>query len=201
MKSFMSAALQNAKAPNGATECNSCNGDVVRTTGQESNQPTATEEKPAPTQPPQNSAEKAVVVMQGPLGTAITEALNKSLSKKNNQSPVQVPGVANESFAINYVQANGQINDPKNFIAKVTKAVGLLPAVSNEPTVINTLIDCASKVDDVDFIMVNKVEADPSVPMQKSIITAMNSDGTPGMEDIAIESMQVIVTYRKVAKG
>lgn len=210
MKSFMSAALQDTTAPTGATECNTCNGGVVRTTGQESNGPTPAapdNKQPQATSPTQEPSsvpekEKAVVVMQGPLGTAITEALNKSLAKSAVQSPIQLPTSANESFALNYVQANGQINNPKTFVAKVNKAVGLVPATDEAPTVINTLLDCASKVDDIEFIMVGKVDESPSesqVP-QKSVIQAYNEDGTPAMEEYAIESVQVVVTYRQLRK-
>lgn len=195
MKTFMSAALQETepkqnKPVKGATECNSCNGGAVHTAGQESVEAAAPEAEKAP---------GPVVVMQGPLGTAITEALNKSLAKKTLQSPVQVPGIGTESFAINHVQANGQIADVGGFVSKITKSVGLVPATDSEPTTINTLIDCASKVDDIEFIMVNTVESAPSdsqVP-QKSHINLFGPGVTPGMEEIAIESVHVVVKYRK----
>lgn len=194
MKSFMSAALQETAD---ATECNSCNGGAVRTTGQESVQ--ASEPgKEQPATPEQKDA--PVVVMQGPLGTAITEALNKSLSKKSLQAPVQIGGTAaTESFAINHIQANGQINDVPNFIARISKSVGLVPAVDDEPTVVNTIIDAISKVDDVEFLMVGKVETDPSAPRmpEKTLIHVTQSDGTPSLEEYAVESVQVIVNYRQ----
>lgn len=210
MKSFMSVTHNQTAPVKDASECNSCNGGVVRTTGQESNTPavsTTTSSKDTTStnvQPTEDQAKKAVVVMQGPLGTAITEALNKSLSKSNNGSPVQVPQVANEalgneSFALNHVQANGQINNPKLFISKISKAVGLVPVISDEATTINTLIDCASKVDDIEFLMVNKVEPAASQPIvpQKSIIQALPIEGQTALEEIAIESIQVVVTYSK----
>lgn len=200
MKSFMSAALQNTEVPKTATECNSCNTNVVKTTGQESNQP-APNEAPVETSKPAPSPEvqKAVVVMQGPLGAAITESLNKALSKKNNQSPVQIPSVGTESLIHNHVQANGQIKDPKTFVAKINKSVGLLPSVTEDNTLINTFVDCASKVNDIEFVMVGKVEEDANssqVP-QKSMIYTTNSDGTPSLEEYAVESVQVVVTYSK----
>jgi hypothetical protein len=205
MKSFMSSALQDtAPKNNGATECNTCDGGAVRTAGQESAEPAAAPKeeaaKPAPT-PEQK--ENAVVVMQGPLGSVITEALNKSLSKKTNQAAIQIPTPGNESFAYNYVQANGQINDAPMFLEKISKSVGLVPKAGDEPTVINTLLDAVSKVDDVDFILVGKVEADPNpskVP-QKSIIHQVGVDGTVANEELAIESVQVVVTYSKRPKG
>lgn len=204
MKSFMSATLQDTATPNGATECNTCNGGAVRTAGQESVEaaPVAPAKEPtaAPAQA-QASAEKpenAVVVMQGPLGAAITEALNKSLSKKALVSPVQVPAV--ESLALNHVQANGQIQDVPTFLSKISKSVGLVPATDNEPTAINTLLDCASKVDDLEFIMVEKVEENPSashVP-QKRIVQLVGSNGGNYVDQVAIESIQVVVNYRKL---
>lgn len=202
MKSFMSAALQDTKTPNGATECNTCNGGAVRTAGQESTEaaiPPAKEPNAAPAPAPQ-AAENAVVVMQGPLGTAITEALNKTLSKKALVSPVQVPNVATESLALQHVQANGQIKDVPTFLSKISKSVGLVPAVDNEPTAINTLLDCAAKVDDLEFIMVEKVESDPSAPQvpQKSVVHIVGVDGAPGDQKVAIESIQVVVNYRKL---
>lgn len=199
----MSAALQDTTPANGATECNTCDGGAVRTAGQESAQPAATDKKPDAA-PVAAQPEGAVVVMQGPLGTAITEALNKSLSKKAAISPIQVPGTpATEAYGLDHVQANGQIKDPGTFITKVTKAVGLMPPVDNEPTAINTLLDAASKVNDIDFIMVGMVDTDPSAPFmpQKSIIHAVNADGCAALEEIAIESVQVVVTYRKRTKG
>ena len=197
----MSAALQDTEAPKGsnpkgATECNSCNGGAVTTTGQESTE-AATAAPAAPKQ--EELTEKNAVVMQGPLGTAITEALNKSLSKKALIAPVQA---ATESF-INNVQANGQVKDTPTDpagVARISKAVGLVPATDDAPTTINTLLDCAAKVDDIEFIMVNKVEPDPSpatVP-QKSILQIYGADGIPANESIAIESVQVVVTYKKL---
>jgi hypothetical protein len=200
MKSFMSAALQNT-APSGDPDRNQNDSGAVAAAGKEA----------APANQPQNAAntdvaakpEGAVVVMQGPLGSAITEALNKSLSKKAAAGAVQVPTAATESYSSDYVQANGQIKDPLTFVSKISKAVGLVPATDNESTAINTLLDCASKVDDIDFIMVGKVDTDPSTPFmpQKNIIHVMNADGTAAMEEIAIESVQVVVTYSKRPKG
>lgn len=201
MKSFMSAALQETKTPetkNGATECNSCDGGVVRTTGQESTVAAPGTPEAAKTPVPQGA--NAVVVMQGPLGTAITEALNKSLSKKVMTASVQVPAAATESLSTEYVQANGQINNVPVFLSKISKAVGLVPATDDKSTAVNTLLDCASKVDDIEFIMVGKIEEDPSAPQvpQKSILHIVNVDGTPTSGKIAIESIQVIVNYRKI---
>lgn len=203
MKSFMSALVQDTVVPKSATECGSCNTNVVKTTGQESNQPVATEPEQSSKPPVAPEVQKAVVVMQGPLGLAITESLNKALSKKNNQSPVQVPSVGAESFSFNHIQANGQIKDPQTFIAKVNKSVGLLPPVGEDTTMINTFVDCASKVNDVEFVMVGKVESDPSVAHmpQKSMIHVTNTDGTPSLEEYAVESVQVVVTYSKRTKG
>lgn len=205
MKSFMSSALQETKPTNGATECNTCNGGAVRTAGQESAQPAAQKEAAAEKQaaPTQEQKENAVVVMQGPLGSVITEALNKSLSKKTSQAAIQVPTSANESIVESFVQANGQINQPKEFISRVSKSVGLVPRTDNKPTVVNTMLDAASKVDDIEFLVVEKVDADansPQVP-QKSIIQILGEDGNPANEEIAIESVQVVVTYSKRPKG
>lgn len=205
MKSFMSSALQETKPTNGATECNTCNGGAVRTAGQESAEPASASKEEAGTKPAPTKEQKenAVVVMQGPLGSVITEALNKSLSKKANQAPVQVPSSANESIVESFVQANGQINQPKEFISRVSKSVGLVPRTDNKPTVVNTMLDAASKVDDVEFLVVEKVDADPYSPQvsQKSIIQILGADGVPGNEEIAIESVQVVVTYSKRPKG
>lgn len=193
----MSAALNETVPPSkpaaASTECNSCNGGAVRTTGQESTDtPAAVVPTPEANQP--------VVVMQGPLGVAITEALNITQSKKNLGSPVQVPSVGNESFPINHIQANGQIADVNGFVSRITKSVGLVPAIDNEPTTINTLIDCASKVDDIEFIMVNTVESEPSqarVPQKSYAEIMAPGAGNPALEEIAIESVQVVVKYRK----
>lgn len=202
MKTFMSASLDETTPPKSATECNTCSGNgsgAVRTAGQESAEP-APAQKQEPAQD-QQKKENAVVVMQGPLGSVITEALNKELSKKSTTSPVQIPTPGNEGYQ-DYVQANGQIKNPPELVARVTKAVGLVPKTDEAPTAINTLLDCASKVEDIDFIMVGKVESDPNpsqVP-QKSILHIVNVDGVPANEEIAIESVQVVVTYTKRPK-
>lgn len=197
----MSAALQESSKVNGATECNTCSGGAVRAAGQESVEPSGTTEKTE--QQPVTENKDQVVVMQGPLGTAITEALQKSLSKKALQSSVQVPGVAMEDHASDYIQANGQINNSSGFITRISKAVGLVPATDETPTAVNTLLDCASKVEDIEFILVNKIESSPSessVP-QKSMIHEISLPGRPGLESLAIESVQVVVTYRKCVKN
>lgn len=192
MKSFMSAALQDTAAPNGSTPSVPNNSAAVP-----ANVPVPSE--PAIQEVPK-TGENAVVVMQGPLGSVITEALNKSLSKAVLASPVQVPAAATESLTTQFVQANGQINNAPEFLNRISKSVGLVPATDEAPTAINTLLDCASKVDDIEFIMVGKVDSDPNpsqVP-QKSILHIVNVDGTPRGEQIAIESVQVVVNYRKI---
>jgi hypothetical protein len=201
MKSFMSAALQNTeptKSIKPAAECSDCGNTKATATagGLESTE----QQAPATDKPAAPQQESAVVVMQGPLGTAITEALNKSLSKKNLSEPVQVPGVATESLTTEYVQANGQINNPTQLFAKISKAVGLVPAVDEKPTAINTMLDAASKVDDIDFIMVEHVDdANPSASVvpQKSTMQIM-TPGQAACESIAIESVQMVVTYRRL---
>ena len=194
MKSFMSAALQDTGAPKGATECNSSNGCAVTTTT------TGPESAAAPAAVPQQEdpkvTENTAVVMKGPLGSAITEALNKSLSKKSMTAIVQVP--ATESY-MQHIQANGQIKAPPA-VVKISKAVGMVPVIDEAPTTINTLLDCCAKVDDIEFIMVNVVESNPSparVP-QKSILQCINANGTPSNESYAVESVQVIVNYKKL---
>lgn len=201
MKSFMSAALQNSEPtksikPSSGTECSGCNEKAVTSTGQES----AEAKQPAESG---KDKENAVVVMQGPLGAAITEALNKSLSKKALAAPVQVPTAATESLTSEFVQANGQINNPQQLFSRISKAVGMVPCVDDKPTAINTMLDAAAKVDDIEFLMVEKVESDPSAPQvpQKSHLHIVGVDGAPGLEEIAIESVQMVVTYRKVSKG
>ncbi len=207
MKSFMSAALQNAEPTKTikqrpGTECSGCGDKAVTTTGQESVDQTQQPNEQKPAEDPK-AKENAVVVMQGPLGSAITEALNKTLSKKNLAQPIQIPGVGAESLTTEYVQANGQINNPQQLFSRISKAVGLVPATDDKPTAINTMLDAASKVDDIDFVMVETVETDPSAPVvpQKSHLHIVGVSGQPGMEEIAIESVQMVVKYRKVRKG
>ena len=202
MKSFMSAALQDTQptqsvknAP--AAECSDCGNAKASTTteGIES-----TDQQPSAEQQ-QAQKENAVVVMQGPLGSAITEALNKSLSKKTSTQPVQVPGVGTEDLTTEFVQANGQINNPTQLFSKISKAVGLVPMTDEKPTVVNTMLDAASKVDDMEFVLVEKVDdACPSASQvpQKSLIHIIGVDGVPGNESIAVESVQMVVTYRRV---
>lgn len=191
MKSFMSAALQETEAPKGA--------EVSNPTPEAA--PAASQPAPdvaAPAAPPQ---EKAVVVMQGPLGSVITEALNKSLSKTALASPIQVPTTAaTESLTTEFIQANGQINNASELLSRISKSVGLVPATDEAPTAINTLLDCASKVDDIEFLVVNKVDVDANASQvpQKSVMHLLGIDGVPSGERIAIESVQVVVNYRKI---
>lgn len=176
-----------------ATECGDCSTTPVRSSGQESGEAPSV----AATAP-----EKQVVVMQGPLGTAITEALQKSLSKSAMAANVQVPGPAMEESSVNYIQANGQINNPNELVSRISKATGLVPAIDDRPTAINTMIDCASKVDDIEFILVNKIDSSPSesrVP-QKSIIYPTDTFNEAN-ESLVVDKVQVVVTYRKCAKN
>jgi hypothetical protein len=195
MKSFMSAAMQDTAAPKGATESNTSNNGVV-TTGQEPSTNTTTS-TPTSKQEAPKAAENVAVVMQGPLGTIITEALNKSLSKRSMAAVVQTP--ATETYS-EHVQANGQIANTSHTSVKISKAVGMVPITDEAPTVINTLLDCCSKVDDVEFIMVNMIESDPSPPRvpQKSILHCINPNGSLANESYAVESVQVIVNYKKL---
>lgn len=206
MQSFMSASTQTSqKVTKPATECGGgCDGKAVKSTGQESIEKTGKEQEGTTqaTEPATNKPEQ-VVVMQGPLGTAITEALKKSLSKTALMGNVQVPGAALESNALEYVQANGQINNSNNFITKLSRAVGLVPMVDNTPTAVNTLLDCASKVDDIEFILVNRLESSPneSIVPEKALVQSINGgEAGAALESLVIDSVQVVVTYRKCAK-
>lgn len=188
MKSFMSAALNETKSIEEATECSDCNNTAVTTTGQESTE--VTTEQPN---------ENATVVMQGPLGTAISEALNKSLSKQNIGASV----AATENYSVlNHVQANGQIKDVPAFVSRISKSVGLVPLTDEAPTAINTLLDCAAKVDDIEFIMVGKIESDPSNPTvpQKSVLHSVGGGDGEYSPRIAIESVQVVVHYKQLKR-
>ncbi|BAW18996.1 hypothetical protein [Ralstonia phage RP12] len=201
----MSAALQETEPaksnkPAAGTECSDCNGKAVTTTG---GMESAEAAAPAENKQDPKAQENAVVVMQGPLGSVITEALNKSLNKKNLAAPVQVPNVGTEDLTTEFVQANGQINNPPELFSRISKAVGLVPATDDAPTVINTMLDAASKVDDIDFVMVRSVDIDPSVSQvpQKCVVHVIGIDGNPAMEEVAIESVQVVVKYGKIRKG
>lgn len=207
MQSFISAASQkdSQKVAKPATECGgNCGSGAVKSTGQESIEKTGTDKEQAgkATEPAASKPEQ-VVVMQGPLGTAITEALKKSLSKNALMGNVQVPSVAMESNALEFVQANGQINNTPGFVTKLSRAVGMVPMVDNTPTAVNTLLDCASKVDDIEFILVNSMGTSPSeaIVPQKSLVQPIGGTDNPAMESLVIDSVQVVVTYRKCAKN
>lgn len=192
MKSFMSAQSPNATKVAQATECGDCSTKAVKSSGQENIESAAAK-------PEGDAKADQVVVMQGPLGTAITEALNKSQSKYAQSASVQIPNTGLESNLSEYVQANGQINNSEQFITRISKATGLVPSTDEKPTAVNTLLDCASRVEDIEFILVNKIESAPSqasVP-QKSIIEAYNGDTVVANESLIIDSVQVVVTYRK----
>lgn len=204
MKSFMSAALQDTeptKSVKPGTECSDCGNTKPTATagGLESTEQQPADDKAAAEQQ-QTQRENAVVVMQGPLGSAITEALNKTLSKKNISQPVQVPGIGTEDFTTEHVQANGMINNPTQTFSQISKAVGLVPCTDEKPTAINTMLDAASKVDDIEFIMVERVDdANPSAKVvpQKSELQIMYP-GNDACESIAVESVQMVVTYRRI---
>lgn len=198
----MSAALQDSKPTTSTkpgTECTGCADKGVTTTGGME----SAEAKPAEQQVQQDTdtgKENAVVVMQGPLGAVITEALNKSLNKKNLAAPVQVPNVGTESLVTEYVQANGQINNAPEMFSRISKAVGLVPCTDEKPTVVNTMLDAASKVDDIDFIVVEEVESCPSAAQvpQKSVLHFVGDQ--PGLEGYAVEAVQMVVRIRRIEK-
>lgn len=195
MKSFVSAGLQEAMKPAPSTECNSCSQGVVNS-GQETVEVSKPEKEGTVATPPTEEKKEAVVVMQGPLGSVITEALNKTLNKRAMMGTVNIPGTTSALEDLNAVQANGQIVTPEQF-ASVSKAVGIVPQAGSETTVINALLDCASRVDDIEFLAVKVVDPNPSTDRisEKSVTVIHGADGTKGQR-IAIESIQVIVKYK-----
>lgn len=192
MKSFMSNRLKDA------VECGSCGGNsAVRSVGQESETPQAPAEA-APAAGPASevgNAQEKVVVMSGPLGAAMTTALNDVYSRQ------VAPGlqVAQESLGnvlTQHVYANGMIQDKEAFMGQVRKAVGVIPNHGTQPTVINTMLDAVSRVQDIDFMFVHDAMTDTSAPINESerTVHVVGSDGmevTPDLDNAALEGYEV----------
>ena len=132
---------------------------------------------------------------KGPLGALVTEALNKTLKKS-----IAGMNVGAESIIESNVQANGQIYRPDELMAKLSRSVGMVPATDNRATPVNTILDAVSRVNTVDFYVVQSVDAavNQSVMSQKSIITAPVIDGAIAIEGYAIEGVDMVVRLRKI---
>lgn len=196
MKSFMSDRLKEA------VECGgSCGGNApVRSAGQESavaqppqaQEPAAQPEKPASEV---GNAQEKVIVMSGPLGAAMTTALNDVYSRQL----VSDLNVAQESLTTavtQHVYANGMIQDQEEFLGHVRKSVGVIPNHGSQPTVINTMLDAISRVHDIDFMFVHNAMTDTSAPINESDSTVhvVGTDGmdvTPNLNNAALENYEV----------
>lgn len=177
------------QAPKAATECSTCGGGETRTTGQESATPPAAEE----------GEKKPTIVMSGPFGAAVTEALNKSRAKTT--AGMNASATAATESLVENVSANGQFYKPDLVLSRISKSVGMIPKADDAPTPLNMMIDVASKVDTMDFVIVHSIEAPvaQSVMPQKSIIHYPAEESTtPGLEGYAIEGVQMVVTLRKL---
>lgn len=159
-----------------AAECDSCSGGAVRTAGQETEgSPSAVSEVPRaqvdPTQPadagPTNDGgEKSSIVLKGPAGYLMTEALNRVYSFENSpagiagHAHVAVEDIANTTNHIDLdnLYANGMMDDPSRGVVRMTKAVGVVPMAGETPTALNTIIDAMGKSQcpDVSFVMINQ---------------------------------------------
>ena len=192
MKSFMANNLKEA------VECGTCGGNsAVRSVGQESEtlqQPAAAAPAAGPAAEVGNAQEK-VVVMSGPLGAAMTTALNDVYSHQ------VAPGlqVAQESLGnvlTQHVYANGMIQDKEAFLGQVRKTVGVIPNYGTQPTVINTMLDAVSRVHDIDFMFVHDAMTDTSGPINESdrtvhVVGADGMDVTPNLDNAALEGYEV----------
>lgn len=177
-----------------AEECAGCGGPSgVREAGQEdiSQNTGSGEEDKTPTQ---QEPKETVMAGKGPLGSLVTEALNK-LMKKSNAGM----NTGNESIIENNVQANGQIYRPDELLAKMSRSVGMVPATDDRPTPVNTILDAVSRVDTVDFYVVQSVEpaVNQAAMSQKSILTAPVIDGDMALEGYAVEGVEVVVRLRR----
>lgn len=192
MRSFLSIPDE----PSAATECGACakgkeatEDMMVVTKKDDDNQESSSSDDDIEVK------EGQTVVMSGPLGAAVTEALNKTLAKKT-------AGIGNESLS--HVQANGQIFKPDEFVSRMRKSVGVVPATDDAPTVVNTMLDAASKVDEVDFVLVQSAEPpiESSQMCQKSFLFAPAlARQEAGLEGYAVEQVQLVVKVRKVRTG
>lgn len=188
-----------------AVECGSCGNGSTRAVAQESETPHVPEQEPQAPAAEVGNAEQKTVVMEGPLGSAMSAALDNVLAKDNQQGL----SIAVESLAgtfSRHVQANGMIHDEEGFMGAIRKSVGIVPRHGEEPTVINTMLDAMSRVRDMDFVFVNNAMTDGNDKHTQTSthVHVVGSDGTnvtpkydnAALEGYEVEQVQMIVRVR-----
>lgn len=188
----MGTALKNA-----VEGCTTCSGNpVVAAKEDVQTQQQAPQQEPTKAPEVTQQSEKTTVVMTGPLGHAMTSALNSVLAKTNDpQLAVGLESLGN--VVARHVQANGMINDESEFLGAVRQAVGVIPMHHNEPTVINTMLDAVSRVRDIDFVFVGRGMSDGNDMRQDRVVHVMGVDGAnPALEGLEVTGVQMIVQVR-----
>lgn len=219
MMPFLKAMLQSGtpveeeqRKPNGTTECADCGGassNIVAKAGMEEGKDMSK---------PQNGNVEAkvtadnqgttTVAMRGPLGTMLTEALNKKYARTQVHGDIVTGLEGLQDLDKTRVSANGQVLDdptPQSLHAARTRVMtGILPPIDdqNSVTCMNAILQAMGAVRSVDFIFVNDsplgknlTQAEGSNTPVKAI--PFNSGNTPQVNAVAIESVEVIVRLKQ----
>lgn len=172
--------------PASAAECNSCSSGV-KDAGEDILAVT-----PANAKEQESQGEEETVVLSGPLGMAVTEALNKKFKKA-------VAGIKPGTEALHPILAEYEPDrsGQSEQVSRMRKSVGMVPATDNSYNPVNVMLDAAAKVDEVDFVLVTSVEP-PVASSQLATKSLLHAPGLrEGMEGYAVESVQIVVKVRK----
>lgn len=219
MKSFLSTLInegekaQAAKKPDvkPAGECDSCNGtNVVSVAGEgnpDANQVNALKGGGNEVQQTQDENGKTTIVMKGPLGEVMTQALDKSYARRPIPDNIDVGIETIFTESETQVSANGQVIETRpaaGAAARASLLVGMMPAPTREVTCLNAAIQAMSAVKAVDFAFVDisNLGKNPSVaPLTNSTtkVVALDQNLLPGQipDNVAIESVEIVVKYKR----
>ena len=191
MRQFMSNITipkeDEVKKSASASECNSCSSGV-----KDAGEDILTVTPSSDTKPKEQDQEQETVVLSGPLGMAVTEALNKKFKKT-------VAGINPANEAVDPMLAEYEPNreGENESISRMRKSVGVVPATDNSYNTVNVMLDAAAKVDEIDFVVVTSV-APPiasSKMVSKSVIHPKGAQHA--LEGYAVESVQLVVKVRR----
>lgn len=194
MRQFMSNITipkdEEVAKPKSASECNSCSGGV-KDAGE--NILTVTPNKDD--KPTEQDQEQETVVLSGPLGMAVTEALNKKFKKTTAGIKSATEGI--DPMRAEFAEYSPKREGESDTISRMRKSVGVVPATDNSYNPVNVMLDAAAKVDEVDFVLVTSVEAPvaSSKLVSKSLLHCQGPH--EGLEGYAVESVQLVVKVRR----
>lgn len=194
-----------------AGECSTCDGtNVVSVAGEGSGngvQVNALQTPQNDIKQTKDAAGKTTVVLKGPLGEVITQAMDISYARRPIPDNIDVGIESLYTESETKVSANGQAietGSKSGTIARASLLVGMMPAPTREVTCLNAAIQAMSAVKAVDFafVDVSNLGKNPSIaPLTNSDskVIALSQNLLPGEipDNVAIESVELVVRYTK----